>query len=116
LICQNVAFRITEFNCKILPRTPINAKLSLLSILNDWDSRFPLCIVQLKGLKNKKKWRAKLVPGKIVPFLSSKVRAALKKQTAVSCIGAEDPSSSQPCQKVFEKDGSPLQKSQKMRT
>jgi hypothetical protein len=44
-----------------------------------------------------------MVPAKNVPFTSYK---ALKKQTA-GCIGAEDPSSSQHCQKLFDKNRSP---------
>jgi hypothetical protein len=42
------------------------AKVRLLSTLNYWDLGLPLFIVQLKGLRSKKKWREKLVLGKNV--------------------------------------------------
>jgi hypothetical protein len=55
--CQNVAFRTTapKLICKnVAYNTQIKAKVRLLSTLNYWDSRFPLFIVKLKGLRSKK--------------------------------------------------------------
>jgi hypothetical protein len=83
----------------------------LLSTLNYWDSRFPLFIVQLKGLRIKKKWSEKLVPGKNVPFYLcclEEINSGSQRKIE-SWMGAEDPISSQHCQKVFGKDKSPPQ-------
>jgi hypothetical protein len=67
-------------------------------------------------LWSEKKWREKLVPGKNVPFHRLKfVLPWRNKRKIKSWIEAEDPSSSQHCQKVYDKDGNPPQ-SQKIRT
>jgi hypothetical protein len=91
----------------------MKAKIRMLSTLNYW--RFSQFIVQLKGLKSKKK--KKSGSGKKCALSSSKVLAALKKQTVnkqsqrkiISWIGAKDQSSLHHYQKVFNKDGSPPQ-------
>jgi hypothetical protein len=91
-------------------------KVKLLSPLNSWDSRFSLFIIEFKGLKRKKKWREKMVPGKKCPFMCSLEETNSGSQRKiVSWIGAEDPSSPQHCQKVFNKDRS-IPHSQRNRT
>jgi hypothetical protein len=46
----------------------VNPNKSKSETLNYWDSRLPLFIVQIKGLRSKKKWVEKFVPGENVPF------------------------------------------------
>jgi hypothetical protein len=73
LICQNVAFK---FNCKILPQ--IKAKVRLLSCSAVQDSHY----LSYKRFEKQEKVETKIGYGKKCALPSSKVRAALKKQTA----------------------------------
>jgi hypothetical protein len=72
----------------------------------EYIKNIPLFIAHLKGLRSKKMWKEMFLLAKMSHY---SVHSGSQRKI-VSWISADDPSSSQPYQKVFGKNGSPQPK------